>query len=120
MKSPPVRLIDGTTLTRSRRLRSDQTDAERKLWSTLRGQTPGVKFRRQHQIGSFIADFCCVEKRLIVELDGGQHATQTEADDKRTRFLNARGYRVLRFWNDEVMRDADAVATVIMKALLEG
>jgi very-short-patch-repair endonuclease len=77
----------------------------------------GVKFRRQHQIGSFIVDFCCVEKKLVVELDGGQHATRTEADEKRTRFLRARGYRVLRFWNDDVVRDADAVATVIMKEL---
>jgi len=117
MTGPPVRLLHGTTLTRSRRLRSDQTDAERKLWSVLRGRTLGVKFRRQHPIGSFIVDFCCLERRLIVELDGGQHATQREADDKRTRFLNARGYRVLRVWNDDVMRDAEAVAEVIMRAL---
>lgn len=117
MKGPAVKLIDGTALTRSRRLRSDQTDAERKLWSLLRGHTLGVKFRRQHQIGSFIVDFCCVEKGLIVELDGGQHATRTEADDKRTRFLSARGYRVLRFWNNDVMRDADAVTEAVMKAL---
>jgi len=109
--------LDGTTLARSRRLRSDQTDAERKLWSVLRGHTLGVKFRRQHPIGSFIVDFCCVEKRLIVELDGGQHATQTEADNTRARFLNARAYRVLRFWNDDVTSDADAVAEAVMKAL---
>jgi len=98
-------------------LRNDQTDAERKLWSVLRGHTLGVKFRRQHPIGSFIVDFCCVEKRLVVELDGGQHATQTEQDAKRARFLNGRGYRVLRLWNDDVMRDAEAVAAAVMQAL---
>ncbi len=87
------------------------------MWSLLRDQSLGVKFRRQHPIGSFIVDFCCVEKKLVVELDGGQHATQTESDDKRTRFLNARGYRVLRFWNDDVMGDVDNVAEVIMGAL---
>ncbi len=117
MKGLPVRLLDGTTLARSRRLRSDQTDAERKLWSVLRRHTLGVKFRRQHPIGSFIVDFCCVEKRLIVELDGGQHAMQAQTDDKRTCFLNARGYRVLRFWNDDVMSDADAVVAAVMQAL---
>jgi very-short-patch-repair endonuclease len=82
VKIPPVRLVDGTTLGRARRLRRDQTDAERKLWKLLRGRNLGLKFRRQYPIGSFIADFCCIERRLIVELDGSQHATGTEADGR--------------------------------------
>src|SRR5271169_58007 len=99
MKSLPAKPIDGVTLARARSLRSDQPDAERKLWSVLRRHALGVKFRRQHPIGSFIVDFCCIEERLIVELDGSQHALQTETDARRTRFLKAKGYRVLRFWN---------------------
>jgi very-short-patch-repair endonuclease len=83
---------------RSRRLRHDQTDAERKLWGRLRDrQLFGAKFRRQHPIGPFIVDFCCPERLLVVELDGGQHATQEDADRRRSDFLAGLGYRVLRF-----------------------
>jgi very-short-patch-repair endonuclease len=69
----------------------------------------GVKFRRQHPIGSYIVDFCCPTLRLIVELDGGQHAEQNAADQARTCFLESRGYRVLRFWNNQVMTQWDDV-----------
>ena len=69
----------------------------------------GVKFRRQHPIGSYIVDFCCPTLRLIVELDGGQHAEQNAADQARTCFLESRGYRVLRFWNNPVMTQWDDV-----------
>jgi very-short-patch-repair endonuclease len=95
---------------RARELRSNQTDVEAKLWRRLRDrQMFGVKFRRQHAIGSYIVDFCCPTLRLIVELDGGQHAEQSPADQARTFFLESRGYRVLRFWNNQVMTQLDDV-----------
>src|SRR5574337_360263 len=102
----------------ARRLRRDQTEAERKLWTRLRDRRlTGAKFRRQHPIGPFIADFCCPERRLIVELDDGQHAAQVEADQKRTTFLVGQGYQVLRFWDNEVMAETDAVMQQIARAL---
>ena len=108
----------GKSRDRARQLRRDETDAERKLWARLRNRRfAGVKFRRQHRIGPFIADFCCVECRLVVELDGGQHATRTESDQRRTEFLGGQGYRVLRFWDNEVMNEFDAVLERIVEAL---
>ena len=102
----------------ARSLRKNQTDAERKLWRCLRArELCGFKFRRQYPIAPYIADFICVEKRLIVEIDGGQHATMTEIDNTRTEFLNARGYRVLRFWNNEVLQQLDAVLAKILDSL---
>ena len=83
---------------RARQLRRQQTDVETKLWFRLRGrQICGVKFRRQHPIGPYIVDFCCPDRGLVVELDGGQHAEHTSSDQARTRFLEAEGYRVVRF-----------------------
>jgi len=99
-------------------LRKNQTDAERKLWRCLRArELCGFKFRRQYPIGPYIVDFICVEKRLIVEIDGGQHATMSEIDNTRTEFLNARGYRVLRFWNNEALQQLDAVLAKILDSL---
>ena len=101
---------------RARELRSNQTDVEAKLWRRLRDrQVFGVKFRRQYPIGSYIVDFCCPTLRLIVELDGGQHAEQSAADQARTCFLETRGYRVLRFWNNQVMTQLDGVLEEISK-----
>src|SRR5262245_8405518 len=95
---------------RARRLRRERTDAEQKLWARLRDrQLCSAKFRRQHPIGPFIADFCCVERGLVVELDGGQHAEQIEADQRRTGFIERQGYRVLRFWDNAVLNDTNAV-----------
>ncbi|MGH8009937.1 MAG: endonuclease domain-containing protein [Candidatus Binatia bacterium] len=103
---------------RARRLRRDQTDAERKLWRHLRSRQVGkAKFRRQHFIHPFIVDCCCPEHWLIVELDGGQHAVQAEADQRRTAFLAAQGYRVVRFWNPEVLTDIEAVMERIVTVL---
>ncbi len=103
---------------RARRLRRDQSEAERRLWARLRARhLCGAKFRRQHPIGRFIADFCCVERPLVVELDGGQHALQAEADQRRSAFLARRGYRVLRFWDNEVMENMEAVLQQIVEAL---
>ena len=93
---------------RARQLRRNATDAERILWSRLRDrQLDGRKFRRQYPIGPYIADFVCPQERLIVELDGGAHAHRAQAayDADRTRFLEASGYRVLRLWNTDVLKN---------------
>ena len=107
----------GQTLARAQRLRREMTDAERKLWSALRNrQLDDAKFRRQQPIGPFIADFVCQERRLIIEADGGQHSTSAP-DDRRTAFLESKGYRVLRFWNHDILSNLDGVAQVIATAL---
>jgi very-short-patch-repair endonuclease len=94
----------------ARRLRSAMTDAERRLWYHLRRRRfQGAKFRRQMPLGKYIVDFVCLEHRLVLELDGGQHATQTGADQVRDAWLQARGFRVLRFWNNEVMENLPGV-----------
>jgi len=99
-------------------LRRDQTDAERRLWSYLRlGQLDGFKFRRQFPIGDFIVDFCCRERKLIVEVDGGQHDLERAKDLKREQLLGAQGYRVLRFWNNEVLNGTESVLGKIREAL---
>lgn len=83
----------------------------------LRNDQLGVNFRRQHAIGPYIADFCCVKKKLIIELDGSQHLDQTADDNERTAFLASKGYRVLRFWNNGVLQDLNAVIQIILEAL---
>jgi very-short-patch-repair endonuclease len=103
---------------RTRRLRKNQTDVEGKLWSRLRSrQLSGVKFRRQHPIGLFIVDFCCVERGLVVELDGGQHAEGKVADERRIKLLERFGYRILRFWDNEVLGNLDGVLERISAVL---
>lgn len=110
--------LDASTLReRARRLRRNQTEAERKLWARLRARQLGTRFRRQHPIGPFIADFCCQEHRLVIELDGGQHATRAEADERRSALLERKGYRVLRFWDNEIMEDIEAVLQQIAAVL---
>ncbi len=95
---------------RARKLRAEQTDAERALWARLRARKLfGAKFRRQHPVGDFIADFCSPQHRLIIELDGGHHSEQSEEDGRRTASLAKLGYRVLRFWNNDVLSDIDSV-----------
>jgi very-short-patch-repair endonuclease len=85
------------------RLRQNQTDAENALWYELRlHQMQGVHFRRQHAIGHYIVDFCSPARKLVIELDGGQHLEQEGYDARRTAFLESRGYKVLRFWDHEV------------------
>ena len=102
------------SLDRAKQLRKDMTDAERFAWQRMRyRQIGGHKFRRQVPLGPFVADFVCLECRLIVELDGGQHAERIKADGDRTRWLQGQGFKVLRFWNNDVLRDWDAVAEVI-------
>ena len=88
----------------ARRLRRSQSDAEHVLWTRLRAHRfLGLKFRRQHPIGPYIVHFCCIDKKLIVELDGSQHLENANYDSQRTAFLNRQGYRVIRFWNHEVL-----------------
>jgi very-short-patch-repair endonuclease len=100
----------------ARRLRRDQTDAERVLWFRLRDRRlNGLKFKRQVPIDKYIADFCCAEARLIVELDGGQHATRDETN--RTVILESMGYLVLRFWNNDVLSNTDGVLEEILSAI---
>jgi very-short-patch-repair endonuclease len=102
----------------AKQLRRNQTEAEVKLWSRLRNhQLKGVGFRRQHAIGNYIVDFCAPRIKLIIELDGGHHLEQKEYDNKRTEFLESKGYRVLRFWNSEVIQDIEGVLRSIDLAL---
>ncbi|MFN8677566.1 MAG: endonuclease domain-containing protein [Thermomicrobiales bacterium] len=101
----------------ARMLRERETPAERILWDALRGRRlAGLKFRRQHPIGPFVADFCCPDRRLIVELDGEIHATQHDRDAEREALLNAAGYRVVRFTNHELLADLPRVLTIIQRA----
>ena len=101
-----------------RRLRNAPTDAERLLWQRLRArQMDGCKFRRQHPFGDFILDFACLDRKLVIELDGSQHAERVEADAARTAFLEQAGFRVLRFWNNQVFEEMEGVLEVIWQAL---
>jgi very-short-patch-repair endonuclease len=103
---------------RSRSLRADPTDAERKLWALLRGrQLGGAKFRRQVPIDRYFADFACVDAKLVVELDGGQHNDRAAYDQQRTDVLLACGWRVVRFWNTDVIENAEGVADSILAEL---
>lgn len=103
---------------RVRSLRRRQTDAEQKLWRYLRArQINKAKFRRQFPAGQFVVDFCCPEHRLVVELDGGHHAAQIQKDRQRDEILNQLGYRVLRFWDDEILKDTEAVLQTIASVM---
>jgi very-short-patch-repair endonuclease len=102
----------------ARRLRTHPTEAERLLWRHLRlRQLIGYKFRRQQPLGGYVVDFVCLEKRLIVEVDGGHHAAQVGSDRHRAAWLKAEGFRVLRFWNTEVLQQIEAVQTRIWAVL---
>ena len=116
-KMPRPKRSNPKTRTRAIELRKESTPAERKLWSKIRNDQLGVNFRRQHAVGNYIPDFVCIEKKLIIELDGSQHLEQEEYDEDRTKYLESRGYRVIRFWNNDVMKDIDSVILAIMHAL---
>ena len=101
-----------------RQLRAEQTDTECKLWFSLRARKlAGFKFYRQHPMGPYVVDFYCPQKRLVVELDGAWHGLNRDYDHERTRYLEARQCRVLRFWNDKVFEDKTAVLQAILGAL---
>jgi very-short-patch-repair endonuclease len=102
----------------AKELRRNQTDCERNLWLLLRDRRfSDLKFRRQQTIGPYIVDFVCLKQRLIVELDGGQHADQAAYDKLRDAYLTAQGFRVLRFWNNEVLENIDGVAQAVLAAI---
>jgi len=102
----------------ARKLRADMTLAEQRLWQAIRGkQINGERFRRQHPIGPYIADFACLDKLLVIELDGGQHQDRVAYDEQRTAFLQAHGWIVLRFWNNDVMNNLDGVLARVVEVL---
>lgn len=108
-----VRGMDGR-ISRARRLRRNQTDVERKLWSRLRDRRlDGWKFRRQAPVGTYIVDFLCPDAKLVVELDGGQHSAEADAD--RTQAIEAHGYLVIRFWNNDVTTNLEGVLLRVLE-----
>ena len=101
-----------------RTLRANMTDAEQALWKVLRGrQFSGHKFRRQHPFGDYIIDFVCLSNKLVIEVDGGQHCSQQEYDEFRTKRLQSAGFHVLRFWNNEVLGELEAVTDKILSLI---
>ncbi len=99
---------------KARQLRRNLTDAERRLWSILRDRKlQGYKFRRQHPIGLYIVDFACAELWLVIEADGGQHADNLY-DERRTAWLESQGWRILRFWNNDILTNAEGVRETIL------
>ncbi len=112
------RRIEEELTMNARSLRSNMTDAERRLWHAIRGrQIGGHRFRRQHPIGPYIADFACLEQRCVIELDGGQHQDQVIYDERRTLYLQEQGWQVLRFWNNDVLSNLDGVLSMVMAKL---
>lgn len=105
------------TVSRARNLRRNSTDAEKRLWRALRSKLPDYKWRRQMPVGPYFVDFACFAEKLIVELDGGQHAEAARYDEARTRFIEAQGYRVLRLWNNDVLTNTDGVLESIAQSL---
>jgi very-short-patch-repair endonuclease len=113
MKHPKI-------ITLARNLRHRPTDAEKKLWFILRSrQFENSKFRRQEPIGQYIVDFVSLDRQFIIEIDGGQHnlPSEIEKDAIRTKYLEAKGFRVIRFWNNDVLFNLDGVATRISEAI---
>jgi very-short-patch-repair endonuclease len=102
----------------ARQNRKAMTPAEKRLWMVLRNHAIGYHFRRQHPCGSYILDFVCLEKKLVVEADGSQHA-ESESDAIRDAWLNQQGFRVLRFWNHEILQNPDGVYRAVLAALGE-
>ena len=104
--------------TQARELRNNPTNTERVLWRQIRSwQLDGYKFRRQQPLGRYIVDFVCLEKRVVVEVDGGQHAQEATVDAERDRWLRDQGFVVLRFWNNEVLKNMDGAREVILRNL---
>ena len=111
---------DPRLITNGRQLRQNMTPAEWRLWQYLRGKRlGGYRFRRQQPLGQYILDFVCVEAKLVIEIDGGQHTGQTAYDETRTQYLQNLGFTVIRFWNNEVLQQTHAVLTAILNKLEE-
>ena len=116
-----VTRIKPLTKQRSRKLRKEMTDAESRLWKEIRKkQLPGYKFRRQYPVGKYVLDFVCLNAGLVIEIDGGQHQESFVYDQKRTLWLEQQAYRVLRFWNNEVLYNINEVLEVICNELRIG
>ena len=101
----------------ARRLRRNATEVETRLWRVLRESFPLYRFRRQHPVGPYVVDFACPAHKLAIEIDGGQHALQLQEDAARTADIAHRGYRIVRFWNNEVLENLDGVLEVIGREL---
>jgi len=103
---------------RARELRKVQTEAEKLLWKHIRNrQLSGYKFRRQYPVGHYIVDFVCLSIQLIIELDGSQHMNNESYDERRTQYLNARGFKVVRFWNNDILIQTDSVLEALSLTL---
>lgn len=100
----------------ARKLRNNLTEAEKYLWHILRAENLGHKFRRQAQIGNYIVDFVCFKEKVIIEIDGGQHA-ESKSDKTRDEWLESQGFTILRFWNNEVLENRDGVVQKIIEYL---
>jgi very-short-patch-repair endonuclease len=101
-----------------RGLRRQSTDAEHRLWFHLRDRRlKGFKFRRQHRLGPYVVDFVCLDRGVVLELDGGQHLERASYDALRSQYLEGQGFRVLRFWNDEVLTRTEQVLAEVLRAL---
>ena len=112
------RRINPERTSNARSLRSDMPLAEKKLWQALRGKQLGdYRFRRQHPIGPYIADFACIDELLVIELDGGQHQDQVAYDARRTAYVESLGWQVLRFWNNDVLNNLDGVLAKVIEVL---
>ncbi|MCG3205999.1 MAG: hypothetical protein KCHDKBKB_02725 [Elusimicrobia bacterium] len=120
MIPPPDHNVGGPMLHHqyARQLRQFPSKAQQVLWFYLRRkQFKNSKFRREHPLGPYIVDFVCIQKKLIIEIDGGQHATQVQYDHNRTQWLQSQGYKVIRFWNNEVLVNTEEVLNIILKHL---
>lgn len=116
MKEEKRRRIKPITHKHTKRLRNELTTSEIKLWSVLRNrQLDGYKFRRQHPINNYITDFCCEEVKLVIEIDGDTHVGNERYDEERTKFLEEKGYTVVRFTNDDVHENLEAVCSSILE-----
>ncbi len=114
---PRPKRSDPKTKHRAIQLRQKSTPAERKLWSRIRNDQLGVTFRRQHAVGKYIPDFSSPKAKLIIELDGSQHLEQEQYDEERTKYLESQGYKVIRFWNNAVIKDIESVIRAILFAM---
>jgi len=103
-------------IAKAKTLRKEMTEAETKLWRFLRNSHTGYKFRRQFPIGPYIADFACIQLKLVIEVDGGQHCENT-GDARRTNYLNSLGYEVVRFWNNDIINNVEGVISTLTLAL---